>query len=97
MRVNPGDRINMVTILEFDHRDHGLTYWKCRCDCGKEFIFCNRYIQQGYPKSCGCTNRYGPKSFTYKGRTMSKKGWAQHLGCTTAAFNRHLSKCEERG
>ena len=32
------------------------TMWKCRCDCGKEFVTSGVYLRNGHTKSCGCYN-----------------------------------------
>lgn len=32
------------------------TMWKCRCNCGKEFITSGVYLRNGHTKSCGCYN-----------------------------------------
>lgn len=34
------------------------TYWKCKCDCGKEVIRTARALKTGATKSCGCNKTY---------------------------------------
>ena len=32
-----------------------ITYWKCRCSCGKEITVAQLELQNRDTKSCGCT------------------------------------------
>ena len=31
-----------------------MTMWKCRCECGNEFVTSGVYLRNGHTKSCGC-------------------------------------------
>ncbi|TWH62639.1 hypothetical protein [Dulcicalothrix desertica] len=45
-------------------RVNGITYWKCKCDCGKIADFPIRSIRSGSIKSCGCLTQ-NSKSIIY--------------------------------
>lgn len=49
-------KFNRLHIIEFSHldREKGLSFWKCKCDCGNECVKCGYMIKNGKIKSCGC-------------------------------------------
>lgn len=50
-----GERYGRVEVLEFaGSNENGNALWKCRCDCGVEFITCRSNLRNGTTKSCGC-------------------------------------------
>ena len=51
-----GKRYGKLTVLEFAYTDpkSRKSYWKCRCDCGREKIICASNLKSGNTSSCGC-------------------------------------------
>jgi len=53
-----GKRFGLLTVLEFANIYKGRSWWKCRCDCGKECVIArkimNEYCSEKRPLSCGC-------------------------------------------
>lgn len=50
-----GQRFGRITVIEFSHTDErSRSLWKCKCDCGKEFIGDGYNINRGNTSSCGC-------------------------------------------
>lgn len=50
-----GRRFGKMTALEFSHRGNArVSYWKFRCDCGKEKVASGRDVKRGAIVSCGC-------------------------------------------
>jgi hypothetical protein len=49
-----GERFGKLTVLGLNRVDAGLTYWDCRCECGKKTITVGTKLSQGKSKSCGC-------------------------------------------
>lgn len=49
-----GHKYHKVTVLEYSFSKEKKTFWKCRCDCGKEFITTSNRLRTGGTKSCGC-------------------------------------------
>ncbi|MCQ2355112.1 MAG: hypothetical protein MJ102_08475 [Clostridia bacterium] len=43
-----------VAIEKTDRKRKGVTLWRCRCDCGKEFYTEAGKIRSGKVQSCGC-------------------------------------------
>lgn len=53
-----GKKFGRLTAIEICGRDkYGKILYKCRCDCGNEFITLGRHLKNGHSKSCGCWNR----------------------------------------
>lgn len=54
-----GQRYGFLTVLEEVPKEyikgkHKCSYWKCKCDCGKECIVTLSHLRSGHTKSCGC-------------------------------------------
>lgn len=50
-----GRRFGRLVALERAARSaNGKARWRCRCDCGREFITAGLYLRGGQTKSCGC-------------------------------------------
>lgn len=50
-----GERFGYLTVIGFDHKgDDYKSYFKVRCDCGKEIIVQGYQLTSGHTKSCGC-------------------------------------------
>ena len=53
-----GRKFCRVTVLEFaGNMDNGMSLWKCRCDCGTQFIAVGANLKGGATRSCGCLRR----------------------------------------
>lgn len=56
-----GIRYGRLVVIKFAGMDwignQLKSFWKCKCDCGKETIVQREYLQNGSTKSCGCLNR----------------------------------------
>jgi hypothetical protein len=53
-------KFNKLTVLQFDHKgNHGVSFYKFKCDCGVEKVLCGADVVRGKTKSCGCNrSRY---------------------------------------
>lgn len=53
-----GKRFGLLTVLEFSSIYKRRSWWRCRCDCGKECVVSRRilaeYCSPKRPHSCGC-------------------------------------------
>lgn len=50
-----GMRFGRVTCIEWaGTNDCGQSLWKCRCDCGVEFVAFRHNLLHGHTTSCGC-------------------------------------------
>lgn len=62
-----GQRFGRMTVIAFDHsetryyenqkRSKIYHYYKCKCDCGTEFVSCRSDIKRGDVQSCGCLHK----------------------------------------
>ena len=55
-RVQPNQRVNMLTLISYVGRldDSGEPIWLCKCDCGKIVEKPVRRVLHGLVKDCGC-------------------------------------------
>lgn len=50
-----GQRFGRLTALgPVQEADRTVSYWRCRCDCGKEVICHKENLRAGITRSCGC-------------------------------------------
>ncbi len=47
-------KFNFLTVIDGPIKKNNKTYWKCKCDCGKEKIIRSDQLKSGKTKSCGC-------------------------------------------
>ena len=52
-----GKRFGRLTVLGYAGTGKQGTYWKCRCDCGKDTVVLSHSLRSGRTKSCGCYNK----------------------------------------
>jgi hypothetical protein len=50
----PGNKHNMLTLVECVEKARGGHKWLVRCDCGTEKVISVRDVVSGHTKSCGC-------------------------------------------
>lgn len=48
-----GQKFNMLTPIEYVKGGK----WKCKCDCGNEFITKAKILKSGKTMSCGCYHK----------------------------------------
>lgn len=49
-----GNRYGRLTVLERAFIKNGVSYWKCKCDCGNTRYIPLGKLQSGHSLSCGC-------------------------------------------
>lgn len=52
-----GRRFSHLVVEEYAGKIKGQHLWLCRCDCGKETLVRQTYLQSGKTKSCGCLQK----------------------------------------
>jgi hypothetical protein len=74
-----GQRFGSLVVLGESHKKHSHTYWRCKCDCGKEHTTENNRLRRGAVKSCGCLRSAHADQINSSRRTdPSQKGWKYH-------------------
>lgn len=61
-----GKRFDMLTVIEETGKrtESGLVVWRCRCDCGNEWVYANSLeLTTGLTHSCGCEKELKGKKF----------------------------------
>lgn len=57
MRNEIGNTYGRLTVIEFDHKRKGHSYYKCLCECGCVTVAEAGNIRKGRTSSCGCVRR----------------------------------------
>lgn len=52
-----GRRFGRLVAIEHIKSEKQGTFWKCKCDCGTEYITTSSHLLNGYTKSCGCLKK----------------------------------------
>lgn len=52
-------RFGYLIVEEFIERKNGNTWWRCKCDCGKQTVTTTCRLRNGETKSCGCYYKNG--------------------------------------
>ena len=53
LTITPGASFGHLTVLEeTKERENGYTVWRCRCDCGNEYLAASRKLKNGGAVSC---------------------------------------------
>ena len=98
-----GQKFGRLTVIElFKHpTDNKRTYWKCKCECGKEPIVRAGSLKAGNTKSCGCLKReLTSKNLSYKlegkrfGRLIVLKRNGVIVGSDGTKYSAWLCKCD---
>lgn len=68
-----GQKFGRLTIIERAENyiapcGHHTPMWKCKCECGNEYVANPAHLKNGRVKSCGCFNKEKAK------KTMTKHG-----------------------
>ena len=70
-------KFGKILVLERDYSKTNGTYWKCRCDCGKEIVVRKDQLTRAkYPKrSCGCDQKEKASQTHLKDETGNSYGY----------------------
>lgn len=61
-----GKIFDRLLVLEFSHiAKNRQSYWKVRCQCGKELIVLGNNLRRGHSRSCGCIEKENPNGLTH--------------------------------
>lgn len=82
-----GKKFNRLTVLEFYDVQHGMSRWRCRCDCGNEVIAYGRHMISGNTKSCGCLHWEERHTYGYKHGGSHKRLYAVWADMKTRCNN----------
>ncbi len=93
-----GRKYGKLTVLGYSHsnrystdkkKSNSRSFWKCRCDCGKEVIVVSYNLSSGTAKSCGCRrSETALKKFNYK---------EAELGATGQVYCSYRTQARARG
>ena len=68
-----GKRFYRLTVTEYAGKQDGIHRWKCKCDCGKETVVGQTFLQNGCTRSCGCLMSENFTGMEYIDGTSVKK------------------------
>ena len=98
-----GKKYNLLTVEGLDCVKDGVSYWKCRCDCGNVVNVRGNNLKSGAVKSCGCLRKI-PSNFMHgESKTKLYRHWISMIyRCTNPKKDsykwygaRGISVCEE--
>lgn len=78
-----GQRFCKVIVIGFHDKVRNASRWKCKCDCGKEFVAYSATLRSGKTKSCGCrTGEIAKETMTTHGLSDTRLHiiWIQMRG-----------------
>ena len=85
-----GNKYGKLTVIErVENAEHGITRWKCLCDCGKYTIVRGSNLKTGAVKSCGCLI-HQPHNTHHLSNTKLYGVWA---GIKSRCYNDNGSRC----
>jgi hypothetical protein len=98
-----GMRFGKLTAICQSRYENNISYWLCRCDCGKESVVNKKSLTGGVTKSCGCLAKEltRARSITHgESGTRLYKIWAgMKRRCNDLEFERYgkrgISVCNE--
>lgn len=67
-----GLKIGKLTVLNEYYKKGKHTYWKCRCECGKEKLIYSHNLISGKTKSCGCIKNKHIGGYKSKSKRLVK-------------------------
>ena len=75
------------------------TYWKCRCECGKETITSSNHLKTGHTQSCGCLHdeKMGDKNPAYKHGMRDTRLYRIWSGMKERCLNENCHKFKNYG
>lgn len=68
-----GKRFGKLLVIEKLERTPKHTYWKCKCDCGKETRTRSGNLLSGKSKSCGCGDKNRKRTLALRLKELNKK------------------------
>ena len=93
-----GRRFGKLTVLEFYGQTQDKSksnLWKCKCDCGNEYIARGGSLLSGHTKSCGCYHRERMFDLHFKDRTGERYGRLIAVGLVGKnKSGQYLWKCQ---
>lgn len=78
-----GQRFGQLVALKLEYRENGQSYWRCKCDCGKETVVWLGALRTGKTKSCGCLGKKNLENI-HKNNIIDLKG--QRFGKLVALY-----------
>lgn len=94
-----GKKFGEWTVLSFSHRENKLTYWLCKCSCGKERSVLSANLKNGASSSCGHWKSDFLKSKATHGKYGSRlyRVWGQMIQRCTNPNSRAYENYGARG
>ena len=73
-----GRRFAGLVVLEYSHDACRTSYWKCRCDCGRETVVAKSNLKN--TRSCGCLTKAAGKNLkNWRGHGDISASWMSHF------------------
>lgn len=71
--IGIGSKVGLLTVEEpTEQRKAGYIVWRCRCECGRDFLLDTRCLQRGAVRDCGCRTSMRPGQRDISGMRFGK-------------------------
>ena len=94
-----GKRFGKLVVLDLDHvseKYHG-TWWRCRCDCGKEVVVYRGGLTSGDNISCGCYHKEHTHDFAKTHGMTGTPLYSTWSGMVQRCTNPHAQNFDRYG
>ena len=94
-----GKRFGRLVVLNLDHvseKNHN-SWWKCRCDCGREVVVYRGSLTSGDSISCGCYHREHVRDFPKTHGMSSTPLYSTWSGMVQRCTNQNAKNYERYG
>lgn len=83
LQTTIGKRFGNLEVIKYHHSDERkLTYWLCRCDCGRVLVLRGELLAKGYIRSCGCRVTEEIETIPVKEGQMVSFDPFEHMECS---------------
>jgi hypothetical protein len=83
-----GQRFERLLVIGFAERRGHKSYWKCKCDCGKEVDVFTSSLRNNHTRSCGCLQ----KEITRKRATTHGLSGTKEYSCYVSRMRQREKK-----
>lgn len=94
-----GKRFGKLVVLDLDHvsKKHHGTWWRCRCDCGKEVVVYRGGLTSGDNISCGCYHKEHTHDFAKTHGMTGTPLYSTWSGMVQRCTNPHAQNFDRYG
>lgn len=85
-----GKKFHALTVMSYEFTKNGVTYWKCRCDCGNIKVLQRGHIPR--TQSCGCIRSRRMKEVNKRNIKPTEESGGNSIYKTYVCHSRRLTR-----